>query len=258
MSSIEADAQRATELDVAQGVALVALARLNIYRWRFDESRVLLDRALERSPNDSVVHHYSAMIDLLRNQPASAVRAARRALELDPRNPAPHGPLSMALRALGEVEAAAAVYQAMIDVAPTAATGYVGLARTLTAQGDDAKILQTLEVAEQFLEDVRSFRLDAALTYARVGAPDDAERLVAEFVRRNAGSHIDPGLAAMAALAFGDYDRAYAELRTAIATRTSGMDQVPLEQLRQNTWSDPVLDEPAWRELRAALAYMPR
>ena len=33
------------------------------------------------------------------------------------------------------------------------------------------------------------------------------------------------------------------------------MDPVPLEKIRQNTWSDPVLESAEWRELRAALAY---
>jgi hypothetical protein len=59
----------------------------------------------------------------------------------------------------------------------------------------------------------------------------------------------------MAALALGDHERAAGALRAAIAARASGMDPVPLEQIRQNTWSDPALDSAEWRELRAALAY---
>jgi hypothetical protein len=33
------------------------------------------------------------------------------------------------------------------------------------------------------------------------------------------------------------------------------MDPMPLEQIRRNTWSDPVLEQPAWRDLRSALAF---
>jgi TolB-like protein/DNA-binding winged helix-turn-helix (wHTH) protein/tetratricopeptide (TPR) repeat protein len=255
MGVVEADARRALELDPQQGMAHVVLARLDMYRWRLADARATLDRALVLAPNDSVVAHYSAMIDLLRGDPASAVEAARRALELDPKNPAPYGPLAMALRALGDIDGSVAAYESMVDVAPTAAIGYVGLARTLTERGDDARILQTLRVAEQFLAELRSFRLDAAMSYAYLGERADAARLVAEFMRRTDGQRLDPSLEAMAALALGDYERASGALRAAIAARPSGMDPVALEQIRQNTWSDPALDSAEWRELRAALAY---
>jgi TolB-like protein/DNA-binding winged helix-turn-helix (wHTH) protein/tetratricopeptide (TPR) repeat protein len=255
MASIEDDAQRAIALDPAQGVAHTALARLNMYRWRLDESRVTMDRALALSPNDSVVLHYSAMIDFLRDDPVAAVSSARRALELDPKNPAPHTPLAMSLGALGNREESAATYQAMIDLAPTAVIGYIGLAKMLTAGGDDAKIVQTLRIAEQFLQDLRTFRLDAALSYAHAGAHEDAARLVGDFMRHAQGYRVDPGLEAMAALALGDYEHARTALQTAITMRTNGMDPMPLEQIRRNTWSDPVLEQPAWRDLRSALAF---
>jgi TolB-like protein/DNA-binding winged helix-turn-helix (wHTH) protein/Flp pilus assembly protein TadD len=255
MGAVEGDARRALELDTQQGMAHVVLARLDMYRWRLAEARAMLDRALALAPNDSVVAHYSAMIDLLRGEPASAVQAARRALVLDPKNPAPYGPLAMGLRALGDIDGSIGAYETMVDVAPTAAIGYVSLARTLTARGDDARILQTLGVAEQFLAELRSFRLDAAMSYAHLGAHADAARLVDDFMQRTEGQRLDPSLAAMAALAVGDYERAAAAVRAAIAARASGMDPVPLEQIRQNTWSDPALDSAEWRELRAALAY---
>ncbi len=255
MGSIEADARRALELDPEHGMAHVVLARLDMYRWRLADARAVLDRGLAVAPNDSVVAHYSAMIDLLRGDAAAAVRSARRAFELDPKNPAPYGPLGMALRALGDVDGAVAANEDMVAVAPTAAIGYVNLAHNLTARGDHARVLQTLQVAEQFLGELRSFRLDAAVSYAYWVRATDAARLVDDFMRRAEGKHLDPALEAMAALALGEHDRAARALRTAIANRASGMDPVPLEKIRQNTWSDPVLDGPEWRQLRAALAY---
>jgi TolB-like protein/DNA-binding winged helix-turn-helix (wHTH) protein len=255
MRSIEADARRALELDPQLGMARVVLGRLDIYRWRLAEARAMLDSALAIAPNDSVVAHYSAMVDLLRGDAASAARFARRALDLDPKNPAPYGPLAMALRALQDIDGAIAAYEAMIEVAPTAAIGYVSLARTLTARGEHARIVQTLRVAEQFLGELRSFRLDAAMSYARVGATADAARLVGDFMRRGEGHRLDPNLEAMAALALGEHERAAGALRAAIAARPSGMDPITLEQIRQNTWSDPELETAEWRELRDALAY---
>jgi tetratricopeptide (TPR) repeat protein len=176
-------------------------------------------------------------------------------LELDPKNPAPYAPLSMALRALGDFDGAAATFRAMIDLAPTAAIGYVGLARTLTGRGDDVEVVRTLAVAEQFMGELRSFRLDAALSYANAGRQDDAARPVAEFMAQSAGYRIDPALAAMAALALGNYEQARTDLAAAVTARATGVDPLPLEQIRRNTWSNPVLDEPEWQQLRASLAW---
>lgn len=257
MRDIEADARRALETDGALGRAQATLARLDMYRWRLDDARATLDRALERNPSDPDVLHYSAMIHYLRGEPNAAIAAARRALEIDPKNPAPHAPLSMALRMRGDVPAAIATYEAMIDLAPAAALGYAGLARTLTSTADAGRAAETLGYAEQFLEDTRSLRLDVALSYAHFGRRADAERLVAEFERRAAGQHVDASLEAMAALARGDHVLARAKLLAAIEQREAGMDPLPLAQLRDNTWSDPVLDEPEWLELRKRIDRAP-
>lgn len=253
--AVETDARRALDLDPAQGAAHATLARLDMYRWRLADARATLDRALDVTPNDPSVLHYSAMLDFLRGDPGQAIAAARRALELDPKNPAPHAPLSMALRASGDLRGAIAAYERMIDAAPTAAIGYIGLARTQTATADGALVMETLRFGEQFLEDLRSFRLDAALSYAHAGARADAERLVAEFERRSAGQHVDSSLQAMAALARGDHAAARAAVERALTTRTVGADPLPLAQIRENTWSDPALELPEWRELRERLAY---
>ncbi len=255
---IDADARRAVALDPTEATAYATLARLDLFRGRFADARATLDRALQINPNDLVVLHYSAMAAFLRDEHADAVRAARRAIELDPKNPAPHTPLAMALRALGNVDAAAKEYEAMIEAAPTASIGYVGLARTRTASGDPEQVLEPLRLAEQFLEDARNFRVDAACSYASVGAHADAERLIAEFERSVAGYHLDPGLMAMASLALGKHDRAREQVRAALADRGVGMDPMTLALIRQNTWSDPVLETPDWVALRSELVPVSR
>lgn len=250
---IDADARRALALDSGEAAAYATLARLDLFRFRLDDARATLDRALAINPNDLVVLHYSAMTAFLRDEHAAAIRAARRALELDPKNPAPHTPLAMALRASGNLAAAAAEYAAMIDAAPTAAIGYVGLARTRSAGGDAAAVLEPLRLAEQFLDDTLNFRVDAAYSYASAGARADAERLIAEFRRGVAGYHVDAGLEAMALLALGEHDRARDAIRAALVDRGAGMDPLPFALIRQNTWSDPTLEQPEWVALRADL-----
>src|SRR5690606_31489335 len=117
-------------------------------------------------------------------------------------------------------------------------------------------ILEALRIAERFFDDTtRNFRVDAALSYARAGSRSDAERSIREFERASVGRRIEPGLAAMAALALGRYARARELLEQAIAARAGGMDPIPLLLIRRNTWSDPILEQPEWRALRARLGY---
>lgn len=254
VQQVERDAARAAGLDAAQAMAHVTVARLDIFRWRLAKARATLQRVLERRPSDSVVLHYLAMVASMLDDHAGAVRAARRALALDPKNPAPYSPLGIALRALGDHAGAVAAHRQMIELAPSAAIGYISLARTETDGGDDERIVEVLRLAERLLDDTtQNFRTDAALSYARAGAHADAERLIRDFERATAGRHVAPGLAAMARLAVRDYANARRLLEQVIATRSSGMDPMPLLLVRRNSWADPVLEQPAWRSLRARL-----
>jgi DNA-binding winged helix-turn-helix (wHTH) protein/tetratricopeptide (TPR) repeat protein len=251
MRLVEEDAKAAYALDPSQGIAQTTLGRLYMYRGQLHDARTAIDAALQTNPDDAIVHHYSAMLHCLENDPAAAIRSARRALELDARYAAPYSPLGLALQATGDDDGAAAAFRAMIDAAPTSAIGYIGLARHQAFINDSAGVLSSLRLAEQFLGDVRSFRVDAAISYAQAGAHADAERLVVEFRRATAGMHVDPGVLAMSFIALGNDERARAMALEAIDKRDEGMDPFPLMLIARNVWGVPMLESEPWLALRA-------
>ncbi len=253
MRRVEEDALGALALDSSQGVAQTTLGRLNMYRGRMRDARTAIDAALRTSPNEAIVHHYSAMLHCLQNEHAEAIRSARRALDLDTMNAAPYSPLALALRATGDGDGEAAAFRAMIQVAPTSAIGYVGLARHQAFINDSAGVMSSLRLAEQFFGDVRGFRVDAAISYMRAGAHADAERLVVEFRRGTKGTHVDPAMLAMSFIALGDDERARARIAEAIEKRDEGMDPFPLMLIERNIWSVPMLETRPWLDLRARL-----
>jgi tetratricopeptide (TPR) repeat protein len=254
LQNVQRDANRAMLLNPAEGTAQVVSARLQMFRGQFSSARSILLRALEHHPDDALVFVHLAMASFLMDDDEGAVTAARRALELDPRNPAPCSMLGLALRALGDRAGASAAHRRMMEQAPRTAIGYLSLARTSLDGGVDSEIVSTLRMAERFFDDTtRNFRTDVALSYARIGLRRDAERLILEFETSTAGQYVPPAVAAMARLALRDYAAAHRLLEDVIATGADGMDPVPLALIRRNSWSDPVLDEPAWRELRARL-----
>jgi len=174
-------------------------------------------------------------------------------LELDAMIAAPYSPLGFALRATGDLEGEAAAFRSMIQAAPTSAIGYIGLARHQASINDSAGVLSSLRLAEQFLGDVRAFRVDAAISYMRAGAHADAERLVVEFRRGTKGMHVDPAMLAMSFIALGDDERARSLVLEAIGKRHEGMDPLPLMFIARNIWSVPMLETAPWLDLRTRL-----
>jgi DNA-binding winged helix-turn-helix (wHTH) protein/Tfp pilus assembly protein PilF len=242
--SVETHARQALAGDPAQGIAHTTLARLAMYRGHLDEAQAHLRQALNVNPSDSVVLHYSAMLSCLLEKPLEAQQFARRAIEADPRNPAPWSPLVLALIASGDQAQAAVAARRMIEVAPTAALGYVVLARTQTG-GDAAGLAEareTLRIAEQFINAQRNLTLDAALSYRRAGEPASAVRLVALFRDRTRGTHVDPALEAMAHLGLGEGEAARERLAYARLHRGQGMDPLSLYLLQHNAWNLPALE----------------
>ncbi len=242
--AVEAHAGQALAGDASLGIAHTALARLAMYRGQLDQAQEHLRKAMALNPSDPLVLHYNAMLNDLLEKPGAAQQLARRAIEADPRNPAPWSPLVLALVASGEQAQAAAAARRMIEVAPTAALGHVVLARTQTG-GDAAalaEVRETLRIAEQFLDAQHNLTLDAALSYLRAGEPAAAVRLVGLFRERTRGTHVDPALEAMAHLALGEGDQARQRLEYALAHREQGMDPLPLYLLQHNAWHLPAVE----------------
>lgn len=256
LASAERQARASLAEDSHLGIAHTTLARLHMYRGRLDEARDALAAALASSPDDPMVLHYEAIVRTLRDEHDAAIAAARRALSREPRSPGPYSPLVLSLDAKGDTEGAAQAARQMIDVAPTAAIGYVVLARQQVGGGADAtrEARRAATMAEQFLGTLGNFRLDAALSYARIGDRAAAARLVTQFREAAGDRHVDAGLEAMALLALGNYDAAGERVDHVIHHRGDGMDPMTLLLIRRNAWSDPVLDSPAWRARRTALA----
>jgi tetratricopeptide (TPR) repeat protein len=253
----EQGARLALSRDPSLGIAHTTLARLHMYRWELDEASAAIERGLAANPNDSMVLHYAALLHCLRDEHERAVRVARRALSVDPLNPAPHIPLILGLTALGDIDDALQAARRMIEVAPTAAIGYVALARLRSREelvaADETR--RALSMTTQFVASLRNFRVDAALSHARAGQSAVAAELIDGFRRETRGRHVDPALDAMALIALGDAEAALERMTDAAAHRKEGMDPVAVMLVQRNAWSDPALETPAWRDVRRRLGF---
>jgi TolB-like protein/DNA-binding winged helix-turn-helix (wHTH) protein/Flp pilus assembly protein TadD len=253
---VERNVAEALRLDPGSPMAYVASARLDFFRSRLGASRASLDRARMLNPNDSEVLQATAQLLGLLGDYSGAIDVARRALEVDPKNPGSYAPLSVALMSTGQYDAAAEAGEATIAAAPTSGLGYLFLARAEFGRGNSAKALEALRVAEQLLQrPSRNGMADLAVSFRRAGAIADAERLSDAFLRNIEGLHVNPAMLVVAFLASGDDERALRQARVTIDERPLGMDPFQLMVIQRNIWSLPVLERPEWLEVRAQMAY---
>ena len=87
-----------------------------------------------------------------------------------------------------------------------------------------------------------------ALAYSLAGHPEDAARLFAKFEERAIREGIGNGWWAYAYVAVGNYENALQRIESAFKERVT-VDQTPLFLLASNTWGDPELNRPEFREL---------
>jgi TolB-like protein/DNA-binding winged helix-turn-helix (wHTH) protein/Flp pilus assembly protein TadD len=248
---VEEHAARALRLDSESSLAHVARARLALVHSRYAASRAALERAQASNPSDSRVLQQMALLHALLGEFPQAIDVARRAIEVDPKNPGSYAPLAAALQLTGHYAEAAAAAEAIIEAAPGASIGYVLLARAEAARGDLARARDALMLAERLPQQSEMNAIDLAVGYRRVGAVSDAERLVRGVSAVREDRQLNPALRAAAHLAQGDYDGALQEAKTALDSAELGMGpKLQLAAIEWNVWSLPVLEESPWRELR--------
>jgi DNA-binding winged helix-turn-helix (wHTH) protein/TolB-like protein/Flp pilus assembly protein TadD len=250
---VQSNAARALRLDSAASVAHVARARLALFDGRLADAHQALERARTSNPNDSQTLQQMALLYSLRGDFPQAIAAARRGLELDPKNPGSYAPLEVALQLSGQADSAAAVAQAMVEAAPGAAIAYILLARAEIARGNEKAALEALRLAEGLGPLSPTVAIDLALSYGRLGQLGDAERLAAVFAESTRGLYVNPATRAAELLARGDVDGALRQARAAIESPGRG-DPLSLAAIRWNIVSSPVLEQRQWRQLRSQMA----
>ncbi len=250
-------AMLALQADPDLGTAHAALAILNMLARRGPEARAAFERAYELGPNDlNVIADYAVFLAQWGDYDR-ADELIRYTLEIAPNNPSSLAPAGYAYLLAGDYARAANANRAAGLIAPQLTIVYplLGLAETGRGNSDDA--LDALHLAEQLLATVSApdQLAQTAYAYGLLGRDDDAKRVFAKIGSLAEGYYVGPGSWAAAFLAIGDKQGALEWLERAAAMRTPDEGFIVLSILAANALSDPVLDEPAFRDVRARLGY---
>jgi len=246
-------AEQALALDPNLASAHAALAALHAANWRWAEAERAYERAYQLNPNDTDVLDAYGSFRRDVGQYADAVTLFERVAELNPN--AERNQLGISYRYAKNYDAAAAAFRQALDVSPASAQVYMHLAITEISRGNADEGLRQLTTAEQLWGDnTPSNRIaQIALAYAQLNHPQDVERLFDELqeIARASDDSVGDDVWAMIYLALGDYDQALQRLEVLVNDLTVNV--WLMGQIKANDFSDPVLEEPRWQEIRDRL-----
>jgi TolB-like protein/Tfp pilus assembly protein PilF len=251
-------AEKAIEIDSYLGSAYGALASVRNRQMRDDEAIVLFEKALLLSPNDiDILDNFSRQRSW-HDDPDAQLELAARVLAIDPARIAYFA--SVQWNAGFRDDALETIRRAAINE-PDDHQTQIRAALYETQMGNAERAQPYLAVAVS-LQTPEAWSLNALAQnthrYGLIGASSEAEKLYSIFVERatvEPDGTISPALWMRACLGIRDrdcirdwFDRTIEEVR-------GGYRPVNAAFVANNNWSDPILDEPEYVELRRQLGY---
>ncbi len=245
---IRDSADAALRLDRSVGLAHAALGALHQFNWRGVEAEVAFQRAMALSPNDVEVLLLYARLKRYRGEYDESVLLLRRAIELDPNNTFTFGQLGLTYRDAANWDEAIVACRRFLVERPSGGIGcHIVIAQAEAMLGRSADAVARLELLEEREPNV--FRLtQIAHAYSLTGQRGDARRIFAALQDAAVEEPLGEAYWSLANLAIGNNDQALQHLEYAVAERVSA-DFITLSALAANPWDDPVLDEPEFQEL---------
>jgi hypothetical protein len=235
------------------GFAHTVLGWLHLDNGRVGLALEETELALRLSPNDPMVLIQNGFFDLaIRDRPDEAIKHAERVIELDPNNLQVYNSLGIWLHIIGRNDAAIEVLQECLTLNPSDGGCSRALAAAEFARGNNEAALDALRLAE--LSGGFGTTVYISHGYGLLRQPEDAQRIF-EIIRvRAADRYVDPVIWAWAYMGVGDYDEALNQLNTAAENPELIQDNGRSFYIAVNIWSDPMLDTPAFVEVRNRLA----
>lgn len=145
-------------------------------------ARPLLEQLVSRYPDSSHVHYLWGVF-LLADDPARALDAFRRALEVTPSHVPARLQMVFELVKQGEATAARPLAEKAIEIDPQAFGPRLALGQVLLGLGDTASAITAFEEAVRLAPESPQTPHMPAVAYGRAGRTADADRARAEFTR---------------------------------------------------------------------------
>ena len=233
-------AEKALKLDDTLAEPHVALARVAQQEWDWGGAEREYRRAIELNPSDPAARIWYAIYLYAMQRFEEAVAQAQRAQQLDPVSPLINTWAGAAYFFAGRAEEAIVSWQKALELDPGYSDASIVLARTYVTKGMYQRAIAQLQKA--LILNARDPFIFGALAhaYARAGQRDEALKLVGELKRIQAERGNMPTFPFIWAYAgLGDNDQAFAWLETSYQERRDRMVWLNVDPLLDPLRSDP-------------------
>jgi len=249
----EAAARKALQLDDGLSEAHVAIAGIK-YRFYYDWSAAESEfkRALELDPNSSLAHWEYSLFLRTSGRYEDAIPEARRAWELDPLSVWASGMLGAAYYIARRYDQAISQLRETAGLDPQRGASRFLLGIAYQHNGDLRHAIPELEKTVELSR--RNPLHVAALgnAYAVAGRRAEAQRLLAELVRRSAREYVTPYDMAVIAVGLGRNREALDWLERAYADHS-----FPLATIHSWPWFDPLRSDRQFQDLERRIGLDP-
>ena len=142
-----------------------------------------------------------------------------------------------------------------LELNPRVALCAVMLARARFALGYRKAELEALELTQRLLpsDAAPGIRGEIAWGFGLLGRPEEAQRALDRVIEIAARRYVDPAVLAWTYLGVGDKEEAARQLRLAAEDLSRVQDSYPAHFIRENSWSDPALEQEPFPQLRERL-----
>jgi TolB-like protein/Tfp pilus assembly protein PilF len=220
----KAAAQKAIQLDRNLAEAHFALAHLHVLDWDWEAANREYTKGSELNPSDATGLLEYANFLCSMGQFEESVKAAMRALEIDPLSPATHNELGSSLWFAGHNDAALAKYHDALQLDPEFFQTLWILADFHLEAGEHDKALPFLNQLKQDFENLAPGMIGLlGRNYARVGHRNDALELLSYLLKRMETEYIPGSALAYIYIGLEEYDEALAWLEVAYEQRDNIM-----------------------------------
>jgi pentatricopeptide repeat protein len=249
------NARKALAIDPKLDGALTALGLTHRQFWRWGDALDAYRRALELEPEDPATLFNWIWFNSFARRHDVAIAVAERGAALYPASANAHRDLGLALAYAGQPEPAAGALAKCAELDSRVTICHIYLALMQVRLGNPDLAAQELQKAEELAGTAATPATVSSLAhaYSRAGRHDDAARLYARLEQQGDTGVVGAGSWPLGYLAIGDAERAFGTLEEAVAKierREPDEGFFNLMIIKANVGANPVLDEPRFVALR--------
>ena len=246
MPQAKAAAEQALAIDASLAEAHTALACVRaLYEWDWAAADALFRRAIAHNPQYATAHQWYAMNCLVpQGRFDEAHVELERALALDPLSLAVNTSVGLHAFYARELASATRALRKTVELNPDFGTAHYFLGHALIAMGRYDEAIAALERAVTLQEGSAETTAALASAHALAYHRPEAEALLADLDRRSREVYVSPALLAQVHLGLMDHAAALERLEEAAARRTADVVWLKIHPIY-----DPVRGHPRFRAL---------